>query len=136
MQKELSDALDDLILGRGVARGRHALTHQGRDVSAEFVDRLRANGFRETTVRDAPIEAGEKIPGFVLDKENGLTDFGWIRWEIFTPRSRRKLFASERRRTDNQEWAIQLSPSSAEPIWANAVLKERHDVDTVVPVNP
>jgi hypothetical protein len=45
MQKELSDALDDLILGRGVARGRHALTHQGRDVSAEFVERLRANGF-------------------------------------------------------------------------------------------
>jgi len=86
------------------------------------------------TVREAPIEAGEKIPAFYLHGET--LDFGWIRWEIFTPRSRRKLFASERRRTDNQEWAVQLSPSSAEPIWANPALRQRHDVDTVVPVNP
>ena len=41
MEKELSDALDDLILGRGVARGRHSLTHQGRPVRAEFEERLR-----------------------------------------------------------------------------------------------
>jgi hypothetical protein len=136
MQTELSDALDDLILGRGVARGRHALTHQGRDVSAEFVERLRANGFRETTVRDAPIEAGEKIPGFVLDKEKGLADFGWIRWEIFTPRSRRKLFASEYRRPDNQEWAVQINLGSTQPVWADPFHKVRHDVDTVVAVNP
>ena len=86
------------------------------------------------TVREAPIEAGEKIPAFYLHGDT--LDFGWIRWEIFTPRSRRKLFASERRRTDNQEWAIQLSPSSTERIWANPALKERHDVDTVVAVNP
>jgi hypothetical protein len=136
MQKELSDALDDLILGRGVARGRHALTLRGRDVSAEFVERLRANGFRETTVREAPIEAGEKIPGFVLDREKGLADFGWIRWEIFTPRSRRKLFASEYRRPDNQEWAVQINLSSTQPIWADLSHKVRHDVDTVVAVNP
>jgi hypothetical protein len=136
MDGELSSALDDLILGRGVARGRHALTHQGRDVSAEFVERLRANGFRETTVRDAPIEAGEKIPAFVLDRAKGLVDFGWIRWEIFTPRSRRKLFASEYRRPDNDEWAVQINLSSPEKVWANAALKQRHDVDTVVAVHP
>lgn len=134
MQKELSDALDDLILGRGVARGRHGLTHQGRDVSGEFVERLRANGFRETTVREAPIEAGEKIPAFLVHDE--LADFGWIRWEIFTPRSRRKLFASEHRRPDNQEWAVQLALSSPQTIWADPGRKERHDVETVVAVHP
>jgi hypothetical protein len=133
---ELSSALDDLILGRGVARGRHSLTHQGRDVSAEFFERLRANGFRETTVREAPIEAGEKIPAFVLDTAKGLVDFGWIRWEIFTPRSRRKLFASEYRRPDNQEWAVQINLGSTQPVWADASRKVRHDVDTVVAVNP
>lgn len=136
MDAELSSALDDLILGRGVARGRHALTHQGRDVSAEFVERLRANGFRETTVRDAPIEAGEKIPAFVLDPGKGRVDFGWIRWEIFTPRSRRKLFASEYRRPDNQEWAVQINLGSPQPVWADASRKVRHDVETVVAVNP
>ena len=69
------------------------------------------------TVREAPIEAGEKIPAFYLHDET--LDFGWIRWEIFTPRSRRKLFASEYRRPDNDEWAVQLNLSSPEKVWAN-----------------
>ena len=59
------------------------------------------------TVREAPIEAGEKIPAFYLHDDTA--DFGYIRWEIFTPKSRRKLFASEYRRPDNQEWAVQLN---------------------------
>lgn len=134
MQPELSDALDDLIVGRGVARGRHSLTHQGRDVSAEFLERLSANGFRPMTVREAPIEAGERIPAFLL--HDGVADFGWLRWEIFTPRSRRKLFASEHRRPDNQEWAVQINLGSPETVWADPGRKERHDVETVVAVNP
>ncbi len=51
-------------------------------------------------------------------------------------RGRRKLFASERRRTDNQEWAVQIAPGSQEIVWACPERKERHDVETVVPVNP
>ncbi len=86
------------------------------------------------TVREAPIEAGERIPAFFLHGD--LVDFGYVRWEIFTPRSRRKLFASEYRRPDNQEWAVQIPLASPETIWANPALKERHDVDTVVAVHP
>src|SRR5262245_11529584 len=134
MQVDLSAALDDLILGRGVARGRHELRHQGRAVRAEFEERLLANGFRPLTVREAEIEPGERIPAFYLHDE--LADFGYIRWEIFTPRSRRKLFQSEYRRPDNQEWAVQLNLSSLEKVWASADRKERHDVETVVAVNP
>jgi hypothetical protein len=134
MDAELAGALDDLILGRGVARGRHELTHRGRPVRAEFEERLAANGFVRTTVSEVEIAAGEKAPAFHLDGD--AADFGWVRWEIFTPRSRRKLFASERRRSDNQEWAVQLNLSSPEPIWACPALKQRHDVDTVVAVNP
>jgi hypothetical protein len=131
---ELSGALDDLILGRGVARGRHSLRHQGRLVAGEFEDRLRANGFRPMTVREAPIEAGEKIPAFHIDGDRA--DFGYIRWEIFTPRSRRKLFASEHRSPDNREWAIQLNLASPVRVWASPDRKEKHDVETVVAVNP
>ena len=134
MDRELSDALDDLILGRGVARGRHSLRHQGRLVRGEFEERLRTNGFSPLTVREAAIEAGEKVPAFYLHGETA--DFGYIRWEIFTPKSRRKLFASEYRRPDNQEWAVQLNLSSPEPVWADPSRRERHDVDTVVAVNP
>ena len=75
-----------------------------------------------------------EVPACHLD--GAFADFGWVRWEIFTPRSRRKLFASERRRADNQEWAVQLSLSSKEPIWACPDRKEPHDVDHVVAVHP
>jgi hypothetical protein len=131
---ELAGALDDLILGRGVARGRHSLTYRGRSVKAEFEERLMANGFAPTTVREASIEAGERIPAFHIEGDDA--DFGYIRWEIFTPKSRRKLFASERRRSDNDEWAVQLNLASPVKVWAAPALKERHDVDTVVAVNP
>jgi hypothetical protein len=134
VERELSEALDDLILGRGVARGRHSLVHRGRLVRDEFLERLRANGFREMTVREAPIEAGERIPGFYLHDD--VADFGWFRWEIFTPKSRRKLFASEHRRPDNDEWAVQLNLGSTEKGWALPEGEEKHDVDTVVAVNP
>jgi hypothetical protein len=134
VEAELAGALDDLILGRGVARGRHALEYRGRSVRGEFEERLAANGFRPLTVREAPIEPGQRIPAFHFG--GGAVDFGWLRWEIFTPTSRRKLFASERRRADNQEWAVQLSLASPERVWACPERKERHDVETVVAVNP
>src|SRR5215467_3005509 len=134
MDRDLAEALDDLILGRGVARGRHELIVRGRPVGGEFQERLRANGFAPTTVAAVEIPAGEKVPAFHLD--GGFADFGWVRWEIFTPRSRRKLFASERRRSDNQEWAVQLNLSSPEAVWACPARRERHDVETVVAVNP
>jgi hypothetical protein len=131
---ELAGALDDLILGRGVARGRHSILFKGRPVQEELEERLAANGFRKMTVRDADIAAGERVPAFYLHDD--LADFGSVRWEIFTPRSRRKLFASEYRRPDNDEWAVQLNLASTEQVWANPALQERHDVDTVVAVRP
>ena len=134
MDAELAAALDDLILGRGVARGRHSLRHQGRPVRAEFEERLLANGFRPSTVREGAVEPGQRIPAFYLHDE--LADFGYIRWEIFTPRSRRKLFQSEYRRPDNQEWAVQLALASTEKVWACPERREKHDVETVVAVNP
>jgi hypothetical protein len=134
MDAELASALDDLILGRGVARGRHSMRHQGRLVRAELEERLLANGFQPVTVREAAIEPGERVPAFYLHDETA--DFGYIRWEIFTPRSRRKLFQSEYRRPDNNEWAVQLNLSSPEKVWASPDRKERHDVETVVAVNP
>lgn len=134
MEKELADALDDLILGRGVARGRHELRYRDRPVRDEFLQRLRANEFRPLTVREAEIEPGEKIPAFHVHDDS--VDFGWIRWEIFTPKSRRKLFASERRGPDNDEWAVQLNLSSSEKVWASPERRQRHDVETVVAVNP
>jgi hypothetical protein len=134
MDAELAAALDDLILGRGVARGRHSLRYLGRIVRREMEERLVANRFQQTTVQKAEIEPGERIPAFYLHGDTA--DFGYIRWEIFTPKSRRKLFHSEYRRPDNDEWEIQLNLASQEVLWAAPDLKEKHDVDTAVAVNP
>lgn len=130
----MAGALDDLILGRGVARGRHSLLYRGKLVRAELEERLIANGFQPMTVRQVPIEPGERVPAFHIKGDR--VDFGYVRWEIFTPKSRRKLFASEYRRPDNDEWAVQLNLSSPVKVWACLALKERHDVDTVVAVKP
>jgi len=130
--RALREVLDDLVLGRGVARGRHELVWNGRDATPEFLARLAANGFRRMTVREAPIEAGERIPAFCV--RGDIAEFGWLRWEIFTPRSRRKLFASERRLPENDEWAVQINLASPETVWADPARKERHEVDVVVPV--
>lgn len=134
MERELSEALNDLILGRGVARGRHSLRHRGALVRRELEERLAANGFTPTTVAAVAIEAGDRVPAFYLHGE--LADFGYVRWEIFTPTSRRKLFASVDRRADNQEWAVQLNVSSPETIWADPSRREPHEVETAVAVNP
>jgi hypothetical protein len=134
MDPELSSALDDLILGRGVARGRHSMRFRDRIVRSELEERLAANGFRRMTVAETRIEPGEKIPAFYLQED--FVDFGYVRWEIFTPRSRRKLFASEHRSPDNDEWAVQLNLASPEKVWASPDRKEKHDVETVVAVNP
>jgi hypothetical protein len=134
MDIELSSALDDLILGRGVARGRHSMRYRDRIVRAELEERLTANGFRPITVREAEISPGERIPAFYLHDDTA--DFGYIRWEIFTPKSQRKLFQSEYRRPDNAEWAVQLNLASPEKVWASPERKERYDVETVVAVNP
>lgn len=130
----MAGALDDLILGRGVARGRHSLLYRGKPVRAEFEERLIANGFQPMTVRQVAIEPGERVPAFHIDGDT--VDFGYVRWEIFTPKSRRKLFASEYRRSDNDEWAVQLNLSSLVKVWACPALKERHDVNTAVAVKP
>ena len=132
MSRELASALDDLVIGRGVARGRHRLHLDGRDVSGEFLSRLAVNGFRETLVRDVEIQPGERVPAFFV--HDGLADFGYVRWEIFTPRSRRKLFASEYRRPETREWDVQIAPGSSLRIFANRDLTERHDIETLVPV--
>src|SRR6266540_27111 len=125
MDAELAGALDDLILGRGVGRGRHSLLYRGRLARAEFEERLLANGFRPVTVREVPIKPGEKIPAFHLHDD--FADFGYIRWEVFT---------SKYRRPDNDEWAVQLNLASPVKVWASPERKEKHDVETVVAVNP
>src|SRR5262245_20848093 len=83
-------AVDDLILGRGVKRGRHELA---AEVLPVFLERLRACGFREMTVGEIDIAIGTRVPAWLVRPP--VVDFGTVFWEVFTERAKRKLFGSQ-----------------------------------------
>jgi len=114
-------AVDDLILGRGVKRGRHPLPP---GVETLFRARLAALGFVETTVADVEVAVGVRVPAWLV--EPAVADFGTVFWELFTDRTRRKLFGSEVRNAKG-DWAVQLAPSSPRRLWAGLHLAESYD---------
>ena len=114
-------ALDDLILGRGVKRGRHELPRDAVDL---FRARLAANGFRPLGISEIGIAVGERVPAWLL--QGNVADFGTVFWEVFTERAKRKLFGSEVRNRKG-DWEIQLYPTSKEKVWANPDLVESYD---------
>lgn len=119
-------ALDDLILGRGVRRGRHKLPPE---VFPLFRERLVACGFVPTVVGAVKIEVGVRIPAWLLRPP--LADFGTVFWEVFSPEKRRKLFGSAVRNRKG-DWDVQLSPGSEQTIWANDALAEGYDASRPV----
>ncbi len=120
------EALDDLILGRGVKRGRHRLPPEAFPLLEE---RLSACGFVPSVVADVGIEVGVRLPAWLLRPPR--IDFGRVFWEIFTETKRRKLFASEVRNAKG-DWEIQLAPGSAERIWVAPERAERYDASRPV----
>ena len=114
-------ALDDLILGRGVKRGRHELPS---DALEPFRERLVANGFRTFGVGEIDIAVGQRVPAWIL--HDNTADFGTVFWEVFTPRAKRKLFGSVVR-NQKGDWEIQFYPNSKEKVWANPDLVESYD---------
>jgi len=119
-------ALDDLILGRGVKRGRHQLPPE---IFPVFRERLVSCGFVPTVVGAVEIEVGVRVPAWLLRPP--LADFGTVFWEIFTPAKRRKLFGSVVRNRKG-DWELQIPPGSEQTIWVNDALAERYDVSRPV----
>ena len=120
-----TSALDDLILGHGVKRGRHPLAP---DVLPLFFERLRACGFREMTVGEIDIPVGTRVPAWLV--RDPVADFGMVFWEVFTERAKRKLFGSEVRLKTGPhagDWEVQLYPTHSEKLWANPDLAETYD---------
>ena len=120
------EALDDLILGRGVKRGRHQLPPE---VFPLFRERLSACGFVPSAVAGVEIEVGVRVPAWLLRPPR--IDFGTVFWELFTETKRRKLFGSEVRNAKG-DWEIQIPPGSPERIWVDPGHAERYDASRPV----
>ena len=118
---EATAALDDLLLGRGVRRGRHLLAQEDRAI---FLSRLAALGFVETTVEAVGIAVGERVPAWRL--REGAADFGMVFWEVFTESKRRKLFASVARNAKG-DWDVMIRGGAPETVFAAPAHLERYD---------
>jgi len=125
-ETELRAAFRDLAAGRGVRRGRHALCHDGRDHSRLFLEALRAEGFEERRVADVPLDPDQRVPAFRV--REGVADFGWVFWEKFDERRRRKLFGSVVRGAKG-DWEIQIGTGSREAVFVDLAGRVRADPD-------
>jgi hypothetical protein len=126
MESTTLSALRDLAAGRGVKRGRHALTVDGEEHRGVFLEALRLEGFEAVRVRDVDVDPGERVPAFLVRGDHA--DFGWVFWEKFTDRRSRKLFGSVVR-DEKGDWKIQLGAGSRECVFARVAGRMKVDSD-------
>ncbi len=126
MDEQLLDAIDDLILGRGVKRVRHEIPSGYLE---QFEQHLLGLGFRPMTVNEVLIDPGIRVPAWFIGPKGA--DFGYVFWEIFTPRYKIKLFGSEARNAKG-DWDVQITSYSKDTVWVN--LSQRIEYDVSRPV--
>jgi hypothetical protein len=120
------DAMEQIIIGRNVKRGRHDLTLNEKDLTATFIEVLREHRFRPMTVQEVDVDPGERVPAFHIAE--GTATFGWVFWEKFTERRKRKLFGSVTRNPKG-DWAIQIPPSRHDVLYVCPEGKTEMDID-------
>ena len=125
-EDRLREALRAVIDGRIVKRSKHDMVFEGSDVAALFIDELVRRGYLPTVVEAVKVEAGERVPAFLL--EGGTAYFGWVFWEQFTSWKIRKLWGSVVKNSKG-DWEIQIPASRHTTIFANESLKLEMDID-------
>ena len=116
LKQDLISAVDGIITGKLVNRSAHDLTYDGKNVTRLFLERLSVHGYTPMKVGDAEVEAGYRIPAFVI--RDGTAYFGWVFVEQFTEKKSRKLFGSVVRNRKG-DWSIQIPHNSQEIVYAN-----------------
>lgn len=122
---EISEILDDIILGRGVKRAVHDLEYDNTLYTGLFIDRLRLYKFQPIAMRDIHIEVGCRAPAFLISGRTAI--FGYVFWELFSPTKKRKIFGSVAR-NEQGDWKYMLSGNSEQVVFINLDKKEEVDV--------
>lgn len=122
---EISEILDDIILGRGVKRSIHNLEYDQAIYASLFIDRLRMYKYRPCRVKDISIEVGWRAPAFLINDKMAI--FGYVFWELFTETKRRKLFGSVVKNVKG-DWKYTLSDASNEIVFVNIDRQEEIDI--------
>ena len=124
--RQIRDALCDIIEGKTVKRSKHELHHEGRNLTSLFIEELENLGYRCTTVDKVKAQPGERVPAFHI--EDGVAHFGWVFWEQFTSWKLRKLWGSVVK-NNHGDWKIQIPATRQIVIYANESLKLDMDID-------
>ncbi len=122
---EISEVLDDIILGRGVKRSLHNLEYDQSIFTDLFISRLRLYKYTPMSLSQIDIPVGWRAPGFLIDGETAI--FGYVFWEVFSDRHRRKIWASVVR-NEKGDWKYILSENSSEVIFVNLTRLQEVDI--------
>ena len=122
---EISEILDDIILGRGVKRSVHNLEYDQFLYTSLFIDRLRIYKYRPCRVSDISIEIGWRAPAFLIS--NKIAIFGYVFWELFTETKKRKLFGSVIKNAKG-DWKYTLSDKNNDIVFVNLDHQEEIDI--------
>ncbi len=76
-----------------------------------------------------PVWVGRRVGAWCFRPP--VLQFGMVFWEVFTVRSKRKLFASELR-NERGDWVVQIPASSKETLLVNLDLAETYDASRPV----
>jgi len=122
---EISEILDDIILGRGVKRSIHDLEYDKSILTGLFIERLHLYKFRPITLRNIQIAEGWRAPAFFISGKTAI--FGYVFWEIFSDKKKRKLFGSVVK-NEKGDWKYILPAGSEQTIFVNMDLQEEFDL--------
>ncbi len=125
---EISEVLDDIILGRGVKRSVHNLEYDQSIYSDLFISRLRLYKYSPLTVSQIEVQPGWRVPAFLIEGKTAI--FGYVFWEEFSEEKKRKLWASVVR-NEKGDWKYILPAHSESVIFANPDKKQEADFRVV-----
>ncbi|HGY55572.1 MAG TPA: hypothetical protein ENK44_07730 [Caldithrix abyssi] len=122
---EITEILDDIVLGRGVKRSIHNLEYDNNIYTSLFIDRLRLFKYRPLSVKDIEVKVGQRIPAFLLRGKTAI--FGYVFWEVFSEKRKRKLWGSVVRNAKG-DWKYTLPGNSDTVVFANLAKPEEIDI--------
>jgi len=122
---EISEILDDIILGRGVKRSVHNLEYDSSIFTGLFIDRLRLYKFRPVALNKIEIEVGHRAPAFLISGKTAI--FGYVFWEVFSEIKKRKLFGSVVK-NEKGDWKYVIPENSSSIVFINIDKQEEIDL--------
>jgi len=123
LETDLKEAFYDIIIGK-VKRSIHHLVYQNIDYTSLFISCLKDKLYHPVMLKDVQIEVGLRIPGFYL--ENSTAFFGYLFWEVFHDRHKRKIWGSVVR-NEKGDWKYILPGNSSKEVYLN--LNKGQEVD-------